>query len=66
VGYGEVKGRLAELIVEHFAEARERRAALVAHPVRVSEVRAAAAERARKTAGIVLEHARQACGVSTR
>lgn len=64
VGYGEVKGRLAELISSHFAEARQRRAHLVDHPVRVAEVRAAAAERARRTARIVLDRARDACGVS--
>ncbi|GIW86055.1 MAG: tryptophan--tRNA ligase [Isosphaeraceae bacterium] len=63
LGYGEVKKRLAALIAERFAEARERRAALVADPARVEQVRQAGAERARKTARIVLERARQACGV---
>lgn len=63
VGYGEVKKRLASLIIDHFAEARERRAALVADPVRVEEVRHAAAERARTTARIVLNRARRACGL---
>jgi tryptophanyl-tRNA synthetase len=66
VGYGEVKGRLAELIVGHFAEAREKRAELVANPARVDEVRAAAAEKARKTARAVLDRARDACGVAGR
>jgi tryptophanyl-tRNA synthetase len=66
VGYGEVKGRLAELIVGHFAEAREKRAELVANPARVDEVRAAAAEKARKTARAVLDRAREACGVAGR
>ncbi len=63
VGYGEVKKRLGALISEHFAEARERRAEWVAHPERVAEVRAAAAERARKSARVVLDRARHACGV---
>jgi tryptophanyl-tRNA synthetase len=63
VGYGEVKKRLAVMIAERFAEARERRRELVADPVRVEEVRRAGAERARKTAAIVLERAREACGV---
>jgi tryptophanyl-tRNA synthetase len=36
----------------------------VAHPARVAEVRAAAAERARQTARIVLDRARTACGVA--
>ncbi len=64
IGYGEVKKRLAEHIINHFAEARERRAEWLTHPVRVAEVRAAAADRARKTARIVLERARAACGVA--
>ncbi len=63
IGYGEVKVRLAEHISKRFAEARERRADLVAHPERVEEVRLAAAERARKAARVVLERARAACGV---
>lgn len=63
VGYGEMKTRLAELIVAHFAEARARRAEWVAHPARVAEVRAAAADRARRTARVVLDRARAACGV---
>jgi tryptophanyl-tRNA synthetase len=64
VGYGEMKTRLADAIIATFAPARERRAEWVAHPARVAEVRAAAAERARKTARIVLERARAACGVA--
>jgi tryptophanyl-tRNA synthetase len=64
IGYGEVKSRLAELMVGHFADARERRAHWLADPVRVEEVRRAAAERARRTARIVLDRARRACGVA--
>jgi tryptophanyl-tRNA synthetase len=64
VGYGEMKTRLADAIIATFAPARERRAEWVAHPARVAEVRAAAAERARKTARIVLDRARAACGVA--
>jgi tryptophanyl-tRNA synthetase len=63
IGYGEVKTRLAEHITARFAEPRERRAELVANPSRVREIRQAAAEKARKTARIVLERARNACGV---
>jgi tryptophanyl-tRNA synthetase len=63
VGYGEMKTRLAEAIIATFAPAREKRAEWAAHPARVAEVRAAAAERARKTARIVLDRARAACGV---
>ena len=47
-----------------FAPARERRADWLAHPERVAEVRAAAAERARATARLVLDRARHACGVA--
>jgi tryptophanyl-tRNA synthetase len=64
LGYGELKTRLAERIAAYFAPAREQRAEWVAHPERVAQVRAAAAERARKTARIVLERARRACGVA--
>jgi tryptophanyl-tRNA synthetase len=63
LGYGTVKVRLGELIAEHFAPARERRAELLAHPGRLAAVRAGAAERARATARVVLDRARAACGV---
>lgn len=63
IGYGEVKKRLATLIADHFAEPRRKRAELVADPVKIEEVRRAAAEKARRTARIVLERARNACGV---
>jgi tryptophanyl-tRNA synthetase len=63
IGYGEVKTRLAEHISQRFAEARDRRAELVAHPERVLEIRRAAASRARATARAVLDRARAACGL---
>ena len=63
IGYGEVKKRLAEHIAGRFADARERRAELVAHPERVQAVREAAAAKARATARVVLDRARAACGV---
>jgi tryptophanyl-tRNA synthetase len=63
IGYGEVKTRLAEQISNRFAEPRERRAELVANPSKVLEIRQAAADRARKAARIVLDRARNACGV---
>jgi tryptophanyl-tRNA synthetase len=63
IGYGEVKSRLADAIIERFAEARERQADWLAHPSRVAEVRAAAATRARASSRVVLERARAACGV---
>jgi tryptophanyl-tRNA synthetase len=63
IGYGEVKTRLGEALVERFAEARERRADWVAHPERVAEVRAMGAEKARAKARPVLDRARAACGL---
>jgi tryptophanyl-tRNA synthetase len=63
IGYGEVKTRLAEHIAARFAEPRERRAELVANPEKVRDIRQAAAEKARKAARIVLDRARNACGV---
>jgi tryptophanyl-tRNA synthetase len=63
IGYGEVKSRLAEAMIARFAPAREKRADWLAHPERVAEVRSAAAARARVTARIVLDRARNACGV---
>jgi tryptophanyl-tRNA synthetase len=63
IGYGEMKDRLADAIIATFADARERRAHWAEHPVRVAEVRAEAAERARASARIVLAKARAACGL---
>ncbi|MGP0062974.1 MAG: tryptophan--tRNA ligase [Isosphaeraceae bacterium] len=63
IGYGEVKTRLAEAMIARFAPAREQRAEWLAHPERVAEVRAAAADRARATARVVLDRARAACGL---
>ena len=64
IGYGEVKTRLAGHIASRFAEARERRAELVAHPEQVHAVRHAAAAKAKQTARVVLDRARAACGVA--
>jgi tryptophanyl-tRNA synthetase len=63
IGYGEMKTRLADTIISTFTPAREKRAEWVAHPDRVQAIREAAAKRARATARIVLDRARQACGV---
>ena len=63
IGYGEVKTRLAEHISNRFADARDRRADWLAHPSRIAEVRANAADRARRAARIVIDRARLACGV---
>jgi tryptophanyl-tRNA synthetase len=61
-GYGEVKKALADLAEGYFAEARQRRRDLEAHPERVREVLGDGAARARKKAGEVLYRAQQACG----
>jgi tryptophanyl-tRNA synthetase len=63
IGYGEVKTRLGEALVERFAGPRERRAEWVANPDRVAKVRAMGAEKARATARAILDKARTACGV---
>jgi tryptophanyl-tRNA synthetase len=63
IGYGELKSRLADSMIERFASAREIRNFWLAHPANVTEIRAAAAARARSTARIVLDRARAACGV---
>ncbi len=63
IGYGEVKSLLAEAMIARFSDARDRRADWLAHPERVALVRAAAADRARATARIILGRARAACGI---
>ena len=62
-GYGEVKKALAELAEKYFAPARERRAELEANPLRVAEILADGAARARKKAAAVLLRAQEACGI---
>jgi tryptophanyl-tRNA synthetase len=62
-GYGEVKKALADLAVEFFAPARERRMDLEAHPETVRKILADGAAAARKKAAEVLHRAQQACGI---
>lgn len=62
-GYGEVKKALADLAVDFYAAARQRREELVAHPERVREILGDGAARARKKAAEVLVRAQRACGV---
>jgi tryptophanyl-tRNA synthetase len=62
-GYGEVKKALADCAEQYFAEPRDRRADLAAHPKRIQEILADGASRARKKAGEVLARAQKACGV---
>jgi len=65
-GYGEVKKALAEAAEKFFAEPRQRRAELAAHPQRVREILAAGAAKARKKAAEVLRRAQVACGISAK
>ena len=60
-GYGDVKKRLADLLLEHFAEARKRRAALT--DADVASALAKGAERARKVARATLSEVRAAVGL---
>ena len=62
-GYGEVKKALADLAVNYFAEARQQRQELEAHPEQVREILGDCAARARKKAAEVLLRAQRACGV---
>ena len=62
-GYGEVKKQLADAALAYFAEARQRREELAAHPDRVREILGDGAQRARAKASEVLRRAQQACGV---
>lgn len=62
-GYGEVKKALADLSESYFAEARQRRRELEAHPDRVREILGDGAATARRKASEVLLRAQKACGV---
>jgi tryptophanyl-tRNA synthetase len=64
-GYGQVKKALAELAVDYFAEARNRRKELEAQPEYVRRVLDDGAEKARKKASEVLLRAQRACGVKS-
>jgi tryptophanyl-tRNA synthetase len=62
-GYGDVKKALAELAVNYFAEANERRKELAGKPEQVDEILAAGATCARAKAGEVLRRVQDACGL---
>lgn len=64
-GYGQAKKRLAELINEHFAEARERYVQLEGDPDYVRDVLREGGRRARKVADATLQRVRAACGILT-
>ena len=65
IGYGEVKARLATLIGDFFAPARDRRAELQKDSDHVRRVLADGGERARTAARQVLQRAKDACGILT-
>jgi tryptophanyl-tRNA synthetase len=62
-GYGEVKKALADLAVDFFAAARQRRMELEADPQRVRDILAQGAAKARQKASEVLLRAKTACGI---
>jgi tryptophanyl-tRNA synthetase len=62
-GYGQVKKALADLAVDFFADARERRRELESKPDRIRQILGDGAAKARKKAAEVLYRAQQACGV---
>ncbi len=62
-GYGQVKQALADAAEKYFAEARQRRQELAAHPEQVRDILALGAEKARRKASEVLARARDAMGV---
>ncbi|MGD9126831.1 MAG: tryptophan--tRNA ligase [Planctomycetia bacterium] len=62
-GYGEVKKALADVAIEHFAEARERRKELETKPDYVREVLGDGSIKARKKATEVLHRVQKACGI---
>jgi len=62
-GYGQAKTRLAELINERFAKAREEYAALERDPNYVRDVLREGGRKAREVAEATMERVRAACGI---
>jgi len=62
-GYGQAKGRLAELINEAFAEARERYAELEKDPDHIRDVLREGGRKAREVAEGTMQRVRAACGI---
>ena len=63
MGYGEVKKRLAELMIDYFKSYRDKRAELENNISYVKDILAKGAERAKAVASETLEKARQAVGL---
>jgi tryptophanyl-tRNA synthetase len=64
MGYGHAKQALFELLLEHFAPARARRAALASDPGQVDAVLARGARNAREKARATVDRARRAVGLA--
>jgi len=64
-GYGHAKTRLAELINETFADARDRYGKLERDPDTVRDILRAGGQKARDVAEATMERVRSACGVVT-
>ncbi len=64
-GYGHAKGRLAELINETFADAREKYDELIANPDTVRDILREGGRKARKVAEASLQRVREAAGIVT-
>ena len=62
-GYGHLKGRLAEAMDAHFADARAKREEFLAHPERVWSALESGAAKARTQARAVRDRAFTACGI---
>ena len=65
-GCVDMKKLLADRIVAHYAEARERYAELMAHPERVDEILEAGADRLRPIAEATMDEVRRADGPALR
>lgn len=61
--YGELKTMVAETVTAHFADFRERREKLAAHPDKVEKILADGAKKAKKAAETTMELVRKAIGV---
>jgi len=64
-GYGQAKGRLAELINERFAEARQRYSEIEKRPDDVRDILREGGRRAREVADATMQRVRDACGILT-
>lgn len=63
-GYGHAKQALFELLLDRFANARQRRAELVADPAQLDRILARGATKARALARATVDRARKACGLA--